>query len=304
MALSVTIITKNEEHNIRRCLESVQFADELIVLDSGSVDNTIAIAREYTEHVYSTEDWQGYGVQKQRALEKTTGDWVLNLDADEAISEQLQQEIIQAMTSDKADAYRIEICMNFYNQSLKYSSSPKRHARLFKRKNAYFSADIVHEKIILPEGSRIGTLSSPIMHHSFKDVSHMLYKMNKYSSYSAKTYVLKKRKPSFTKILASTSWMFFRCYILQRGFLDGKVGFLFSVFNAQGTFYRGIKQLYQDNNIGQLPNLAGDHIVATNCATAIKLSPPAYFLRLVRRIQRIFGRSLDSADKPRNVGEG
>lgn len=255
MALTVIIIAKNEERNIRRCLESVKFADEIIVLDSGSTDNTVAIAKEYTEHVFST-DWPGYGAQKQRALSKATGDWVLNLDADEAVSERLQQELLQAIASDSADAYRIAIRMNFYNQPLNYSSSPKRHARLFKRVNAHFSTDIVHEKIILPEGARIGKLKNSIMHHSFKDVSHVLYKMNKYSSYSAKTYISKKRSPSFIKTLASTSWMFFRCYILQRGFLDGKVGFLFAVFNAQGTFYRGIKQLYQDCNIDQLPNLA------------------------------------------------
>ncbi|PWY54827.1 glycosyltransferase family 2 protein [Legionella qingyii] len=252
MSLTVIIITKNEERNIRRCLESVRFADEVVVLDSGSTDNTVAIAKEYTEHVFST-DWPGYGAQKQRALSKATGDWVLNLDADESVSEELQQEIILAMSSNAADAFRIAIQMYFYNQPLKYSSSPKRHVRLFKRANAYFSNDIVHEKIVLPEGTRIGKIKNVIMHHSFKDVSHVLYKMNKYSSYSAKTYILNKRRSSFIKTMASTSWMFFRCYILQRGFLDGRIGFLFAVFNAQGTFYRGVKQLYQDSNIDQLP---------------------------------------------------
>ncbi|HHF7374237.1 glycosyltransferase family 2 protein [Legionella bozemanae] len=255
MTLSVIIITKNEERNIRKCLESVRFADEIIVLDSGSTDKTVAIAKEYTEHVFST-DWPGYGAQKQRALSKAQGDWVLNLDADESVSEELQREILEAMASDSADAFRIAIQMYFYNQPLKYSSSPKRHARLFKRANAYFSSDIVHEKIVLPEEARIGKIKSTIMHHSFKDVSHVLYKMNKYSSYSAKTYILNKKKTSFIKTLASTSWMFFRCYILQRGFLDGRIGFLFAVFNAQGTFYRGIKQLYQDSNLEQLPSLA------------------------------------------------
>ncbi|MBI2785805.1 MAG: glycosyltransferase family 2 protein [Legionella longbeachae] len=255
MGLSVIIITKNEERNIRRCLNSVKFADEIIVLDSGSTDETIAFAKEYTDYVFST-DWPGYGAQKQRALLKAQHDWVLNLDADESVSEDLQQEIIQAMSSDSVDAFRIAIQMNFYNQPLKYSSSPKRHIRLFKRANAHYSNDIVHEKIVLSENMRIGKLKNSILHHSFKDVSHVIYKINKYSSYSAKTYIAKKRKPNFIKILASTSWMFFRCYILQRGFLDGKIGFLFAVFNAQGTFYRGIKQLYQDLNIEQLPALA------------------------------------------------
>lgn len=255
MGLSVLIIAKNEEKNIRRCLESIRFADEIIVLDSGSTDNTVSIAKEYTEQVFST-DWPGYGAQKQRALKKATKDWVLNLDADEAVTPALQQEIIQAISSDSSDAYRIGIRMNFYNQPLNHSSSPKRHVRLFKRDQAYFSNDIVHEKIVLPNSARIGKLKNFLMHYSFNDVSHVLYKINKYSSYSAKTYIIKGRKQGFIKTLVSSLWMFFRCYIVQCGFLDGKIGFLFAVFNAQGTFYRGIKQIYKDSNIDDLPDLA------------------------------------------------
>jgi glycosyltransferase involved in cell wall biosynthesis len=254
MTLAVIIIAKDEERNIRRCLESVQFADEVIVLDSGSTDQTVAIAKEYTEYVFST-DWLGYGIQKQRALLKARSEWILNLDADESVSDELRQEIMDVMSSNTADAFRIVIQMHFYNQPLKYSSSPKRHIRLFKRVNAQYSNDIVHEKIILSNGVRVGKIKKSIMHHSFSDVSHALYKMNKYSSYSAKTYIEKRRKPSFTKTIASTLWMFFRCYLLQRGFMDGKMGFLFSVFNAQGTFYRGVKQLYRDSNIEHFPNL-------------------------------------------------
>lgn len=157
--LSVIIITKNEEANIRRCLESVHFADEIIVLDSGSTDNTLTIAREYTDKVFST-DWQGYGIQKDRALQKAQGDWVLNLDADESVSSELRQEILQAISSDTADAFRIPIQMIFYNQVLKYSGSPKRHIRLFKRENASYSKDIVHEKVLIPVNSRVGKLKN------------------------------------------------------------------------------------------------------------------------------------------------
>lgn len=252
--LTVIIISKNEEMNLKRCLESVCFADEIIVLDSGSTDNTVALAKQYTEHVFST-DWLGYGVQKQRALSKATGDWILNLDADESVSEELQNEIQQVLSDDSVDAFRIPIQMNFYNQILKYSGSPKRHIRLFKRVNAHYSDDIVHEKIILPKGSRVGQLECPIKHHSFKDVTHALYKINKYSSYSAKIRIESKRNASLPMTLIGTGWMFFRCYILQRGFLDGRAGFLLSVFSAQGTFYRGIKQIYKDLNIDKLPDL-------------------------------------------------
>jgi glycosyltransferase involved in cell wall biosynthesis len=244
--LSVIIITKNEEANIRRCLLSVSWADEVIVLDSGSSDNTVAIAQEFTEHVYVNKDWQGYGVQKQRVLQLATGDWVLNLDADESVSEALKEAIEDAMESNSVDAYRIPISLNFYGTPVPHSSSPSRHIRLFKRAGANYSDDIVHEKVVLPKTARISKITLPIMHHSFQDVSHALYKINRYSSYSARISLKKKQPISLMKILVGTGWMFFRCYMLQRGFLDGKAGFILAVFKAQGTFYRGIKQLYPD----------------------------------------------------------
>lgn len=246
--LSVIIIAKNEAHKIRRCLASVAFADEIIVLDSGSEDNTPAIAQEYTSQVYQT-DWQGYGVQKQRALNYAKGDWVLNLDADEFVSPALKQAILQAMADNQADAYRIPIQMHFYDRPLRYSSSPSRHIRLFKREGARYSDDIVHEKIILPENSRVEQMKAAIWHHSFDDVSHALTKMNKYSSYSAKIRIKSKKKISMAKTILASTWMFLRCYVLQKGFLDGRAGFLFAVMNAQGAFYRGVKQIYQDRDI-------------------------------------------------------
>lgn len=255
--LSVIIIAKNEEANIRRCLESVKWADDIIVLDSGSTDNTVAIAKEYTDKVHIT-DWQGYGIQKQRALSLATEDWVLNLDADESVDLPLQIKIKSAIRDNHADAYRIPIRMNFYGCALRFSSSPKRHVRLFKRAGAKYSNDIVHEKIILPPEFRISKIKKPIMHHSFQDVSHALYKINRYSSYSAKIKIEKAKTSGFAKTLLGTGWMFFRCYFLQRGFLDGKPGFLFAVFNAQGTFYRGIKQLYHDVQIEKLPHTMKD----------------------------------------------
>lgn len=243
--LSVIIIAKNEEHLIKTCLESVSWADEIIVLDSGSTDNTVTIAKKYTPHVFET-DWQGYGVQKQRALEKASGDWVLNLDADEYVDDGLKQTLLQVMAADTADACRIPIQMYFYGKPLRYSSSPSRHIRLFKRVNARYSQDIVHEKILIPETYRIAQLQQAIKHHSFRDLSHALFKMNRYSSYSAKIRLEEGKQVGFAKTLLATAWMFFRCYFLQRGFLDGKAGLIFAALNAQGTFYRGLKQIYPD----------------------------------------------------------
>lgn len=256
--LSVIIITKNEEANIKRCLESICWVDEIIIVDSGSTDNTLSIARQYTDKIIINEDWQGYGVQKQRALDHAHGEWVLNLDADESVSAELKNAIEKAMAM-RSDAWRIPIQMVFYGQALHYSYSPARHIRLFKRQGAHYSKDLVHEKIVLPASAKIDQLTLPIMHLSFQDLSHALYKMNRYSSYTAHMRLEQKQSTSFLKVLAASTWMFFRCYFLQRGFGDGKAGFLMAVFNAQGTFYRGMKQLYPDssclsNDLGKLKN--------------------------------------------------
>ncbi len=118
--------------------------------------------------------------------------------------------------------------------------------RLFKRQGVTYSSDIVHEKVVLPAHFRIGQCKLAIEHHSFQDVSHMLYKLNRYSSYSAQIQLEKQKNRAFTTTCLGTIWMFIRCYFLQGGFLDGKAGVLFAFFQAQGTFYRGIKQLYPD----------------------------------------------------------
>lgn len=244
--LSIIIITKNEEVNIRRCLDSVKWADEIIVLDSGSSDSTIAIAQEFTEYVYSSDDWLGYGVQKQRALNLASGDWVLNIDADEAVTDELKMAILNVMQENVADAYMIKICMNFYGTPLKHSCSPSQHIRLFKREGASYSDDIVHEKIILPQGAVVKKIITPLMHYCYQDISHALNKINHYSSYSAKLRLQKKKAPGLIRIAIGTAWMFFRTFILQGGFLDGQKGLLMAVFSAQGTFYRGMKQIYRD----------------------------------------------------------
>ena len=243
--LSVIIIAKNEAMNLRRCLSSVSWADEIIILDSGSTDNTLAIAKEFTDKVYST-DWPGYGIQKQRALTYATGDWILNLDADEVVTEALRHELLKAMQEDKADAYHSPIHLNFYGQSLSYSWSPKHHIRFFKRLGAHYTENIVHESIALPSHSRIGKLKNAIQHYCLQDVSHALQKMNLYSSYSAAIRKEQRPAPSMLKVTLSACWMFFRCYFIQRGWIEGKKGFLLAVLSAQGSFYRGIKMIYPD----------------------------------------------------------
>jgi glycosyltransferase involved in cell wall biosynthesis len=246
--LSVVVITRNEGQNLSRCLQSVSFASEIIVVDSGSTDNTLQIARQFTPHVYEM-DWRGFGIQKQRALEKATCPWVLNLDADEFIDEPLRVELLQAIEADVADAFQVPIRLQFYGKSLRYASSPAHHVRLYKRVGAAYSTAIVHEQILLPTTARIGQLKHAMMHHCYQDVSHMIQKLDKYSSYSASMRLKSKRTSSLTKACLGAWWMFVRSYFLQRGILDGKLGLLFSIYQAQGSFYRAVKQCYPDRNM-------------------------------------------------------
>lgn len=242
--LSVIIIAKNEAENLERCLESVKWAEEIIVLDSGSTDESVNIAKQYTDKVYET-DWLGYGIQKQRALSHATQSWVLNLDADETVSEKLKIEIQKAMLENKADAYQIPIWLNFYGRTLKHSMSPKNHIRLFKRKGSNYTQSIVHESILLQKKSRIGRLKEGILHHSYQDLSHAIHKMNQYSSLTAE--IRKNHQtPSVLKTLISSFWMFFRCYFMQGGILEGKDGLVLAVYSAHNSFYRNIKLLYSD----------------------------------------------------------
>jgi len=159
MSLSVIIIVKNEESSIRECLASVAWADEIIVLDSGSTDQTVAICKEYTDNVYET-DWPGFGPQKNRTLQYATKEWVLSIDADERISYDLQTEIKRVIQMPRRyDAYSMPRRSNYCGRYMKHSGWwPDRVVRLFRRGKAHFSDDLVHERIIV-EG-KAGKLKS------------------------------------------------------------------------------------------------------------------------------------------------
>lgn len=242
--LSVIIIVKNESENIARCLESVKWADEIIVLDSGSTDDTVEIAKQYTDKVYVT-DWQGYGIQKQRALNHASGTWILNLDADETVTPKLKSLIQKIIKENKADAYKIPIWLKFYNKILKYSLSPKHHIRLFKKNGASYTSNIVHESIVLPPKARIKQLNEGLIHHSYQDLSHAIHKMNKYSSLTAKIR-LNTTPPSIMKVVFGSFWMFIRCYFIQGGIFEGRDGLVLAFYSAHNSFYRNLKSIYPD----------------------------------------------------------
>lgn len=239
--LSVIIITKNEAENIERCLQSVCWANEIIVVDSGSTDDTQSICERYGVKFYS-DDWQGYGIQKNRALNKANGDWVLSLDADEYLSDGLQTEIQQAIKSPQFDGYQLLMRLVFNDRIIKHAVGLNKHLRLFRRDKAQFTNDEVHEVVNLD--GRIGQLQSVIYHRSFANVERLLEKMNHYSTISADMKHKSGKKGNAWRATFGALWIFFRLYVLNRGFLDGKEGLVLAVSFAEGSFYRYIKLSY------------------------------------------------------------
>lgn len=239
--LSVIIITKNEALNIRECLESIKWADEIIVVDSGSTDDTVSICREYTRHVYIL-DWPGFGIQKNRALSYATQDWVLSLDADERVTPELRSEIINTMLGSSMPGYEIPRLSSFCGRYMHHSGwYPDFVTRLFLRNNGKFSNDLVHERVII--NGQVGRLKNNLLHESFRDLEQLLAKMNHYSSAGAEMLSKKGRDATLTQAIFHGLWAFFRSYILRAGFLDGREGFMLAVSTAEGTYYRYVKRL-------------------------------------------------------------
>lgn len=239
-SLSVTVITKNEAHNIEACLRSVMFADQLVVLDSGSTDDTAAIARSLGAEVVCSADWQGFGIQKNRALALARCDWVLSLDADERVTPELQAEIQATLKAPAFDVYALPRLSSYCGQYMRHSGwYPDRVTRLFRRQAAQFSEDLVHERVVASRP--VGQLHSPMLHESFRNFEAVLDKANRYSTAGALSLFSKGKQASLGKALGHGLWAFIRTYFLRCGFLDGRMGLVLAISNAEGTYYRYLK---------------------------------------------------------------
>lgn len=239
-SLSVIVITKNEAHNIEACLHSVPFADQIVVLDSGSTDDTGEIARSLGAEVSVNINWQGFGVQKNRALALANSHWVLSIDADECLSAELQAEIFEVLKTPLFDAYCFPRLSSYCGQYMRYSGwYPDQVTRLFRRDVARFSDDLVHEKLIVK--GQVGQMRSHLLHESFKNFETVLDKVNRYSTAGAQSLRDKGKSSSFPTALGHGLWAFIRTYFLKMGFLDGWRGLALAISNAEGTYYRYLK---------------------------------------------------------------
>lgn len=239
--LSVIVITKNEEAAIGRCLESVRWADEIIVVDSGSTDRTPAIARQSGALVHVTPDWPGPGPQRNRAIAHATRDWVLALDADEWVSSALRDEIRAVIEAPiRHDAYRMPRLSSYCGRYMRHGGWwPDHVVRLFRRGSARYSDGLVHDHLLC-DGS-VGTLEQHLLHESFRDLEEVLEKVNGYSTPGALMLHREGRRGSLAVAVAHGLWTFFRTYILRAGFLDGRHGLMLAISNSEGTYYKYVK---------------------------------------------------------------
>ena len=237
--LSAIVITRNEAGNIGDCLDSLAFCDERIVVDCGSTDATVDIARNRGARVESHE-WRGFGPQKNYALSLACGEWVLSLDADERVTPELAAAIKAVLAKPSADGYEFPRHSTFCGRPMRHSGwYPDYVLRLFRRGKARFDDVIVHERVICT-GS-VKRLRVPLLHDPVHRLEDAISRMDRYSTASAEALVARGRRVTFFTGIGHGLFSFFRAYILHAGFLDGAEGFLLAVANAEGSYYRYMK---------------------------------------------------------------
>ncbi len=247
MDLSVIIITRNEAHNIGDCLASVAFASEWIIVDSGSTDGTVGIARDAGAQVLETADWPGFGPQKNRALSFAKGDWILSLDADERVSEDLRDEILALIRAHQHDAYEMPRLSSFCGRFIRHGGwYPDRIVRLFKRGTGRFSDSLVHERVLVE--MPVGRLRAPLIHYSYRNDEDYLRKLSQYSSLGAQQAFLAGKRAGFGKTLLHAHAAFIRCYFIKRGFLDGKAGLMVAFCAFEMTYHKYFKLMQMSDN--------------------------------------------------------
>ncbi len=241
MKVSVIIIVLNEESRIGACLESVKRADEIIVVDTGSIDGTVDVCRKYTDKIYNSK-WLGFGPLKNFAVSKASEKWILNIDADERVSAELRDEIHTLPASPGVAAYSIPFHNFFMKSRLRFGGlGGERHTRLFNKNAACFGADSVHEAVEVR--GKTGKLKSHIEHRSYRDMEAYFKKFNIYTSLIADEKFKKGKKfpiSAFFRI----PYEFTMRYFFKLGFLDGVPGFIYASISA---FYAGVKyfKLYE-----------------------------------------------------------
>jgi glycosyltransferase involved in cell wall biosynthesis len=239
LPISVVLITRNAAAQIGPCLESVAFADDVVVIDSGSTDDTKAIAARHGARVIE-QAWMGFGRQKQSAVEAAKHDWVLCLDADERVTPRLAESIGAAIAAPREYVYRMPRCNRFMGRWLRHGEGyPDWNTRFFHRAHARWSNDEVHEHVISTEA--VGRLKGDLLHESAESLASYLDKQNRYTSLQADALVRDGVTVTTLHMLMSPLVRFVKFYIVRLGFLDGLAGFVHIVIGCTNSFIKYAK---------------------------------------------------------------
>ncbi len=247
MKISATIITCNEERRIARAIESLRCADEVLIVDSGSNDRTVELAEKLGARVIESP-WPGYAKQKNLAAERAAHDWILSLDADEALSESLEAEIWRLKKNGPdCDAYTMPRLAQYLGKWIRHSGwYPDRKIRLYDRRKATWVGDFVHESVRV-EG-KVGHLESNLLHFTCDSLSEHLKTMDRYTTLAAEQLVAQKAEVTWTRLVMHPPWTFFKTYVLQRGFLDGIEGLAIANMAALYNFLKYAKARYMSGS--------------------------------------------------------
>ena len=239
LPLTVAIIALNASSQIGPCLASVGFADEVLVVDSGSTDDTVGIAERHGARVEQKE-WLGFGRQKQYAVSIAKNDWVLCLDVDERVSERLARSVREALAGRRYHAYRLARRNRFLGRWLGHGEGyPDWTVRLFHRAYASWSNDEVHEAVLTT--AEVGRLEGDLLHDSAEDVATYMTKQNRYTTLHAEALFRQGVRASYWRLLTSPLARFFKFYLLRLGFLDGGPGFAHIVIGCNNSFHKYLK---------------------------------------------------------------
>jgi glycosyltransferase involved in cell wall biosynthesis len=238
--LTVTIITLNESANIAAALESVAFADEIVVVDSHSTDDTVAIARRYTERVV-VRDWPGYIAQKNFAAAEARHDWILSLDADERVTPELAAEIRAVLAAGPScDGYRVPRLSHYLGTWVRSTDwYPDYQLRLYHRTRGRWEGRLVHESVKV--NGEVGRLTSDLLHYTYRDVSHHLQTIDRYTSLAARQMFEDGRRAGVRHLLVNPLAAFLRNYVARAGFRDGRVGLIVSLLNSYYVLLKFVK---------------------------------------------------------------
>lgn len=237
--LTVIIAAKNEGHQIGDCVNSVSFADEILVLDSGSTDDTAAKARSAGATVHIT-DWPGYGPQQQRGIVLAKSEWILSLDADERVSDILRQEIQAVISQPQFDGYRLPRHSSFCGVFMEHGGwRPDYTLRLVRSQLAGFTDHFLHAHMTV--NGTTGQLKSSIVHYSYREMDDVLEKLNRYSRGAALDLQARQGSSTLLKVLMKCFWSFIRTYFLKQGFRDGKMGLVLAIYNSHTTYYKYLR---------------------------------------------------------------